>query len=128
MNNAFYRRFNRMSSKPERSSIEMIVGPFLPSCIQEDILYSNIYANNICNFSNPSCSIMLFEKKHCVRFNKFTLRPPKEKFGFFGPCPGLPKCPFCLLAVSSTFILCCHACRMKFESDPEKFMSKVNPH
>jgi len=83
MNNAFYRRFNRMSSKPERSSIEMIIDPFLPSCIQEDILHFNIYANNICNFSNPSCSIMLFEKKHCVRFNKFTLRPPKEKFGFF---------------------------------------------
>ena len=51
---------------------------------------------------------MLFEKKHCVKFNKYTLPGAKKKFSFFAGLllALLPKCPFCFMAFSSTFILC----------------------
>jgi len=42
---------------------------------------------------------MLFEKKHCAKFNKYALPRAKNKSSFF---PGLllallPKCPFCIM-------------------------------
>lgn len=51
---------------------------------------------------------MLFEKKHCTKFNKYVSPGAKKKFGFFAGIllALLPKCPFCFMAFSSTFILC----------------------
>jgi len=51
---------------------------------------------------------MLFEKKHCVSFNKYTLPGAKKKLSFFAGLllAILPKCPFCFMAFSGTFILC----------------------
>jgi hypothetical protein len=51
---------------------------------------------------------MLFEKKHCVKFNKYVAGRAKKKFSFFAGLilALLPKCPFCFMAFSSTFVLC----------------------
>lgn len=51
---------------------------------------------------------MLFEKKHCVKSDKYNLPHGKKKLGLFAGLllALLPKCPLCFMAFSSTFVLC----------------------
>lgn len=51
---------------------------------------------------------MLFEKKHCVKSDKYNLPRCEKKLSFFAGIllALLPKCPLCFMAFSSTFVLC----------------------
>jgi hypothetical protein len=51
---------------------------------------------------------MVVEKKHCRKLDKYTLPRDKKKISFFAGFMLLllPKCPFCFMAFSSTFVLC----------------------
>jgi uncharacterized membrane protein len=51
---------------------------------------------------------MLYKKKQCAKYHKYTLPRTKNKFNFFTGLMLvlLPKCPFCVMAFSSTFVLC----------------------
>jgi hypothetical protein len=103
-----YRRFTVMSLEQNRLP-EIVFGPFR-SRIYHKIFFLtyHTYANNICNFISSFNTVMLFEKKHCVKFNKYTLPHAKKNFSFFVGflLALLPKCPFCFIAFSSTFVLC----------------------
>lgn len=54
---------------------------------------------------------MLCESKHCVKYNKYHLPRDKKSISFFTGLLliVLPKCPFCFIAYSSTFVLCSEA-------------------
>lgn len=49
-----------------------------------------------------------FEKNHCIKRGNDRLPAGKRKFSFFSGLmlALLPKCPFCFMAYSSTFVLC----------------------
>lgn len=51
---------------------------------------------------------MIFEKNHCIKPGKSRLTGSKKKLGLFTGLmlALLPKCPFCFMAYSSTFVLC----------------------
>lgn len=51
---------------------------------------------------------MRCEKKQCTASNEFTFTRTKKKLGFTAGLllALLPKCPFCVMAFTSTFVLC----------------------